>query len=79
MIGTDISPIQPAFVPPNCRFELDDAQLEWTFQPNTFDFIHVRALHGGIDDWPTLYGEIFRFVPQPAPAALQFFSSPPRD
>lgn len=24
VIGTDLSPIQPAYVPPNCKFEIDD-------------------------------------------------------
>ena len=30
-------------VPPNCRFEIDDAEDEWIFNTN-FDFIHGRAL-----------------------------------
>ena len=28
--GTDLSPIQPSWVPPNCKFEIDDAEREWT-------------------------------------------------
>ena len=31
VIGTDLSPMRPYFVPPNVKFELDDAQLEWTY------------------------------------------------
>ena len=58
--GTDLSDIQPYFVPPNCKFELDDAQLEWTFAAKHFDFVHVRCLFGSIKDWPALYSEIFR-------------------
>jgi len=27
------SPIQPRWVPPNCRFEVDDTELEWTYRP----------------------------------------------
>ncbi|KAL1894905.1 hypothetical protein Sste5346_005592 [Sporothrix stenoceras] len=43
IIGTDLSPIQPDFIPPNCTFEVDDAEDEWSFdQP--FDYIHGRAL-----------------------------------
>jgi hypothetical protein len=34
--------------------------LEWTFSPNSFDFTHIRALKGGIADWPKLYGEVFK-------------------
>lgn len=60
MIGTDLSPIQPSWVPPNCRFELDDAQLPWTYPDNHFDFIHLRLMMGSIKDWPALYKEAYR-------------------
>lgn len=30
--GTDLSPIQPSWIPPNCRFEVDDMELPWTFR-----------------------------------------------
>ncbi|KAH6867609.1 S-adenosyl-L-methionine-dependent methyltransferase [Thelonectria olida] len=40
--------------------EIDDAQLNWTFEPNSFDFIHVRFMHGAIDDWPRLYRQMYR-------------------
>jgi len=39
--GTDLSPIQPDFVPANCRFEIDDAEDEWVFS-KLFDYIHIR-------------------------------------
>ena len=58
--GTDLSPIQPAWTPPNCKFELDDASLDWTFADNTFDYIHIRCLIGSIEDWVRLYRECFR-------------------
>lgn len=60
VIGTDLSPTQPAWVPPNCRFELDDASLPWNFPDNHFDFIHVRYLLGSIADWGALYKEAYR-------------------
>jgi hypothetical protein len=44
--GTDLSPIQPEWVPPNCHFEIDDVSLEWTFPPDHFDFIHIREPAG---------------------------------
>lgn len=62
IIGIDISPTQPSWVPPNVSFQIDDAQLDWTFEPESFDFIHVRSLLGGIDDWPKLYGQLFKFL-----------------
>ncbi|KAH7165336.1 S-adenosyl-L-methionine-dependent methyltransferase [Dactylonectria macrodidyma] len=62
VIGTDISPTQPAWVPPNLSFQIDDAQLDWTFEPESFDFIHVRYMHGAIDDWGKLYKQMFQFL-----------------
>lgn len=59
IIGTDLSPIQPSWVPPNVRFEIDDATLEWTFQKDQFDFIHARTLAGAIQDWPALLRQCF--------------------
>ncbi|OTA67099.1 S-adenosyl-L-methionine-dependent methyltransferase [Hypoxylon sp. EC38] len=49
VIGTDLSPIQPQFLPENCRFEIDDAEDEWTFS-EPFDFIHGRALMSCFND-----------------------------
>ncbi|CAG8974169.1 hypothetical protein HYALB_00013600 [Hymenoscyphus albidus] len=43
VIGADLSPIQPEYVPPNCQFEIDDAEDEWTYSA-PFDFIHGRML-----------------------------------
>ncbi|KAL2129423.1 hypothetical protein VTI74DRAFT_7817 [Chaetomium olivicolor] len=60
VIGTDISPIQPSWVPPNVRFELDDANLDWTWEDNTFDYVHVRSMLGTIADWQKFYREAFR-------------------
>ncbi|PHH61259.1 hypothetical protein CDD81_637 [Ophiocordyceps australis] len=59
VVGTDISPIQPTWVPPNCVFQIEDAQLEWTYRPNSFDFVHIRALYGSIADWGYLYRQAF--------------------
>ncbi|PKS10897.1 hypothetical protein jhhlp_002655 [Lomentospora prolificans] len=59
VIGTDISPIQPTWIPPNCRFLIDDAQLNWGWKPDYFDFIHLRHLIGCIDNWSRLYGQAF--------------------
>ncbi|KAK5653287.1 hypothetical protein OQA88_9186 [Cercophora sp. LCS_1] len=58
IIGTDISPTQPSWVPPNVKFEIEDANLDWTFPANSFDFIHVRYLHGAIGDWPKFYASV---------------------
>ncbi|CAG7562477.1 unnamed protein product [Fusarium equiseti] len=62
VIGIDISAVQPTFVPPNCIFQIDDAQLDWTFEPNTFDFIHLRYIYGAIDDWRKLFRQAYTHV-----------------
>ncbi|KAH7163411.1 S-adenosyl-L-methionine-dependent methyltransferase [Dactylonectria estremocensis] len=62
VVGFDISAVQPSWVPPNCRFQIDDAQLDWTFKEDEYDLIHMRYLYGGIDDWDKLYGQAFRHV-----------------
>ncbi|WPJ65655.1 hypothetical protein SMAC4_09555 [Sordaria macrospora] len=60
VIGTDISLIQPTWVPPNLRFEVDDYNKEWTYKANFFDFVHIRWLTGTVKDWHTLYKEAYR-------------------
>ncbi|SCO76080.1 related to TAM domain methyltransferase [Fusarium oxysporum] len=60
VIGSDLSPIQPSWVPPNVKFEIDDATLRWTWDNNTFDFIHIRYLFGAIKDWSSLFKEAYR-------------------
>ncbi|KAH7381937.1 S-adenosyl-L-methionine-dependent methyltransferase [Cadophora sp. MPI-SDFR-AT-0126] len=58
VLGTDLSPIQPSFVPPNCQFRIDDAEEEWIFsQP--FDYIHGRALVSCFRDPPSVITSIF--------------------
>jgi ubiquinone/menaquinone biosynthesis C-methylase UbiE len=59
VIATDISPIQPEWAPPNLQFEIDDATLEWTYKPNSFDYIHARYLLGSIMDWKSLFKQAF--------------------
>ncbi|KAM5345161.1 hypothetical protein ACJ41O_011023 [Fusarium nematophilum] len=60
VIGTDVSPIQPSWVPPNLRFEIDDCTQEWTFAPNSLDYIHIRWLVGSIVDWTQLFREAYK-------------------
>ncbi|KAK5654068.1 hypothetical protein OQA88_7748 [Cercophora sp. LCS_1] len=60
VIGTDLSPIQPVWCPPNCRFELDDVTKPWVYQDNSFDFIHIRCMLGSVGDWTELYREAYR-------------------
>lgn len=72
VLGVDLSPIQPRWVPPNCQFQVDDIEAEWTYQlpPQTpeevggggFDFIHGRMLSLALKDWPGLFRQSFRYL-----------------
>ncbi|KAL7273015.1 ATPase [Rhizina undulata] len=55
VIGIDLSPIQPQWVPPNVAFQIDDVEEPWTYRNNSFDFIYLRTMAGFINDWPKLY------------------------
>ncbi|CAK7564256.1 MAG: hypothetical protein SEPTF4163_002143 [Sporothrix epigloea] len=60
--GIDLSPIQPAYVPPNLSFSIDDFEDEWTLPPNAFDLIHMRFSLWAVDDRATLFRRIFRHL-----------------
>ncbi|KOS19876.1 hypothetical protein ESCO_005634 [Escovopsis weberi] len=56
--GVDLSPIQPEWVPNNCRFFVDDYEDRWTYaEDEKFDFIHGRALGGTSSNWPQFYSQ----------------------
>ncbi|KAI1736066.1 S-adenosyl-L-methionine-dependent methyltransferase [Xylaria scruposa] len=59
VIGVDISPSQPQWIPPNLKFEIDDITQPWTYAPNSFDYVHMRWLIGAIPNWYTLFREVF--------------------
>ncbi|KAK2810918.1 hypothetical protein FQN50_002509 [Emmonsiellopsis sp. PD_5] len=59
VIGNDLSPIQPSFVPPNVKFEVDDIEEDFA-HPQPFDYIHSRYLAGSIKDWPRLIRQTFQ-------------------
>ncbi|KAL0262445.1 hypothetical protein SLS55_001413 [Diplodia seriata] len=60
VVGTDLSPVQPAFAPANCEFLVDNAERDWAFfdeydrggSKKKFDFVHARMLCMGVHDWP---------------------------
>ncbi|EGU73214.1 hypothetical protein FOXB_16275 [Fusarium oxysporum f. sp. conglutinans Fo5176] len=60
VIGTDLSAMQPNWVPPNVKFEIDDATQPWTWPEHTLDFVHIRFLNGAIKDWHALFREAYR-------------------
>ncbi|KAJ5088598.1 S-adenosyl-L-methionine-dependent methyltransferase [Penicillium angulare] len=62
VIGVDLSPIQPGWLPPNLKFIIDDANQEWDFPEESFDFIHIRGLAGCIEDWPTFLRQCYKHL-----------------
>ncbi|KAI1823310.1 S-adenosyl-L-methionine-dependent methyltransferase [Xylaria intraflava] len=60
VIGVDISPSQPQWIPPNLKFEIDDITLPWTYPPSTFDFVHMRWLVGAIPNWNSVFEEAYK-------------------
>ena len=60
VVGVDLSPIQPVWVPTNLSFYVNDAEDSWTFSYD-FDFIYCRTMAGAIRDWPKLYQQSFGY------------------
>lgn len=61
--GVDLSPIQPEWVPNNCRFHVDDYEDEWTYRDEEkFDYIHGRALSGTSSDWDRFYKQALQHL-----------------
>ncbi|KAH0563070.1 hypothetical protein GP486_002364 [Trichoglossum hirsutum] len=63
VIGTDLSPIQSRWVPPNVKFEVDDLDETWTYPLDHFDLIHSRLMNGiAINNWKRFYEQCFKHL-----------------
>ncbi|KAK1723292.1 S-adenosyl-L-methionine-dependent methyltransferase [Colletotrichum acutatum] len=58
VLGIDLSPAQPEFVPPNVRFEIDDLEEPWTYS-RPFDYIHSRMITSCVKDWKAYFQQSF--------------------
>ncbi|KAH9218270.1 S-adenosyl-L-methionine-dependent methyltransferase [Leptodontidium sp. 2 PMI_412] len=58
VLGVDLSPIQPSFIPPNLIFQINDLEEPWTFSEK-FDFIYSRMMIGSVADFPRLFKQCF--------------------
>ncbi|KAK2880137.1 hypothetical protein FQN49_000551 [Arthroderma sp. PD_2] len=56
--ATDLSAIQPSWIPPNVQFRIDDAEQNWDFR-DKFDYIHARSMGGSIGDWERLLRQAY--------------------
>ncbi|KJZ68996.1 hypothetical protein HIM_11612 [Hirsutella minnesotensis 3608] len=59
IIGLDISPIQPEFVPPNVHFFVENVETEWR-ETDKYHLVHLRGMSGSIKDWPSLFRKIYQ-------------------
>ncbi|KAL7795899.1 S-adenosyl-L-methionine-dependent methyltransferase [Trichoderma ceciliae] len=55
ILGIDLSPIQPDWLPPNVRFMVDDVESPWLHPRNHFDYIHSRHTVMAVRDWMKLF------------------------
>ncbi|KAJ9283608.1 hypothetical protein DTO027B5_8485 [Paecilomyces variotii] len=62
VLGIDLSPIQPTWVPANVKFVIDDIEKEWAYGNNPFDFIHARYLASSIKSFPRLLHQCYENV-----------------
>ncbi|KAK2023762.1 methyltransferase domain-containing protein, partial [Colletotrichum zoysiae] len=58
ILGNDLSAIQPSWVPPNVKFEVDDVESRWV-NDKKYDFIFCRYMAGSVADWPKLMKNIY--------------------
>ncbi|KAF4424067.1 putative methyltransferase tdiE [Colletotrichum fructicola] len=58
VIGVDLSPMQPEWIPTNCKFEIDDLEKDWQFS-RPFDFIMCRGMAGSFSDVPAMIQKIY--------------------
>jgi hypothetical protein len=55
-----VSPIQPAWVPPNVKFMVDDYESRWLHGKDYFDFIHGRHVAPITKNLPQTLSEAYR-------------------
>ncbi|KZF23408.1 S-adenosyl-L-methionine-dependent methyltransferase [Xylona heveae TC161] len=62
VIGTDLAPVQPTWVPTNCQFEIDDAEDDWVYAKDNFDLIHGRDFTFAIRNWTKLIHQSYEHL-----------------
>lgn len=58
--GVDLSPVPQDWVPPNCKFEVDDVLKPWMYQQK-FNLVHLRYMLGSFTDeqWRLVYKQAY--------------------
>jgi hypothetical protein len=52
-------------VPPNCSFEIDDLEKDWTWT-KPFDFLFCRSLSTAFGDWGAVMKKAYKYVSLPS-------------
>ncbi|KAF9872291.1 hypothetical protein CkaCkLH20_10118 [Colletotrichum karsti] len=78
VIGVDLSPTQPQFVPPNVKFEVDDIEDSWTYS-RPFDYIHSRMMNSAISKWEEYLRQSYANLTPGGYLELQEFGLPLSD
>ena len=63
VLGIDLSPIQPTWVPPNVKFLVDDAESPWMAKEDFYDLVHGRHITPAMKDLPTFIQRAFKYIP----------------
>ncbi|KAB5554621.1 S-adenosyl-L-methionine-dependent methyltransferase [Coniochaeta sp. 2T2.1] len=59
VLGLDLSPIQPTWVPPNVRFMIDDVEDEW-LNGSDYDLVHFRSMALILRNLPKVIGQAYK-------------------
>ncbi|PHH71412.1 hypothetical protein CDD80_5295 [Ophiocordyceps camponoti-rufipedis] len=78
VLGVDLSPIQPDWLPPNVRFLVDDVESTWLYPPNHFDYIHSRHTVMAVRDWRRLFRQAYQHLKPGGWIELQEIHHKPR-
>ncbi|VDB83046.1 unnamed protein product [Peniophora sp. CBMAI 1063] len=63
VLGVDLAPLQPQWVPANCTFELCDLDTFCLpYESNSFDVVHARNIIAGISNYPHFVHELTRIL-----------------
>ncbi|KAH8898842.1 S-adenosyl-L-methionine-dependent methyltransferase [Thozetella sp. PMI_491] len=58
VLGVDLSPIQPLWVPPNVKFIIDDVEDDW-MHGKDWDLVHLRCLNPWLKDQAKVLASAF--------------------
>lgn len=59
VLGVDLSPIQPAWVPSNIKFIVDDLEDDWVYGSG-WDYVHFRGMAVILRNLQKTVDQVFR-------------------